>query len=90
MMPTGAAAITRRFENHVGTPEMTADAATDLLAGRSPRMVAKEAGMSVRTAYRWRAELVSVESVRVGGWVATYAHRRRLPPVRISAWERSS
>lgn len=86
-MPTGSASMFRLFDQARTTPEMTADAARDLIAGRSPQMVARETGMSVRTAYRWRAELVAIESVRVGGWVATYAHRRRLPPVRISPWE---
>ena len=43
--------------------------------------------VSRRTVYRWRAELVSVEPVRVGACVATFAIRRRGSPIRLTEWE---
>jgi hypothetical protein len=89
MMPRGGAAITMRYESQWGITELGRAAAEDLIAGRSPTLVARESGMSVRTAYRWRAQLVGIESVCVGGWVATFAIRRGKPPSRISAWERA-
>lgn len=87
-MPTGSASAFRSYDQPRTVPELVESAASDLLAGRSPSLVARDTGMSVRTAYRWRAELTAIESVRVGGWVAVYAHRRSKPPVRISSWER--
>lgn len=61
-----------------------------ILAGWTPRAVAAASAgrMNVRTAYRWRAELVRLDTVIVAGYAATFAIRRTKPPLRISEWER--
>jgi len=59
-----------------------------LLAGMSPKavVVASDNAMTVRTAYRWRRELVGLAEVEVGGFRATFAIRRTSPPARVSSW----
>jgi hypothetical protein len=68
-------------------PNVDVAAALAILKGMRPREVAQIYGIGKRTAYRWRRELVAIESVRVDGWVATFARRRNSPPVRLTAWE---
>jgi len=68
-------------------PHVDVAAARALIRGLSPRLVSQTYGINLRTAYRWRRELVAIESVRVDGWIATFARRRNLPPVRMTAWE---
>lgn len=80
----------RRWDSNGHVPELTASLAHKLMAGVAPRELAEVSGVSVRTLYRWRRELVAIESVRVDGWTATFARRRYQPPVRISAWERAA
>lgn len=60
-----------------------------MLAGMSPKALAIAGEMSVRTAYRWRSEMVSVEEVTVGGYKATYVLRRTKPPIRVTSWSRT-
>jgi hypothetical protein len=61
-----------------------------LLAGWTPRAVAvASAGrISLRTAYRWRKAIMSIETVRVGPYEAEFAVRRRRGPIRVSEWRR--
>jgi len=77
----------QRYEGAGQTALVDVAAAHAILRGVSPADVSAVYGISVRTAYRWRRELVAIESVRVDGWVATFARRRNLPPVRMTAWE---
>lgn len=81
--------LTGRFEHpSAHGPALDAWALRKLLAGWSPRAVvaAVDGRITVRTAYRWRAAVLSVETLRVGAWEADYAIRRNAPPARISAW----
>ena len=87
-LPTGYDSLFRRYEGPMRTTEIGASAAAAIMRGVPPKDVASIYGISKRTAYRWRKDLVAVEVVRVDGWTATFARRRRKPPVRISAWER--
>lgn len=63
-------------------------AARRLLAGWSPRAIAVGTGVSLRTAQRWRSEIVRVEDVEVGGYVASFAIRRTKPPLRLEPWRK--
>lgn len=58
-------------------------------AGWHPRAVAAAGGISLRTAYRWKAALVEVRDVEVAGYVAAFAVRRDAVPVRLEAWRRA-
>lgn len=78
----------RRYEAPGTTPNIDAMACRALLRGMTPQDAVKVYGVNLRTAYRWRRELVAVEVVRVDGWTATFARRRSQPPVRLTAWER--
>lgn len=59
-----------------------------LLAGMHPKAVVVASGhvMALRTAYRWKRELVALEVVEPDGRQATFAIRRGVPPARISPW----
>jgi hypothetical protein len=59
------------------------------LAGMTPKALAVAAGVSLRTAYRWHADLVAIEHVELNGWIATYVTRRNKPPIRVSEWRRA-
>lgn len=61
-------------------------------AGWSAQAIATASGglVSVRSAYRWKAEFVRFEEVRVGNHVAMFAIRRTRPPARIEAWRVAS
>ncbi len=83
----GRGSTMRRYAGDANT-ELAIHAASRLLAGVSVKVVAAEAGVSVRTAYRWRKGLRSLGLVTVDGWTATFARFAYRPPVRISAWER--
>lgn len=61
-----------------------------VLAGWAPQAIATAAGVSTRTAYRWRAEIVAIHELEVDGWVATFAIRRTRGPVRLDAWRRAA
>jgi hypothetical protein len=89
-LDTGRSSVFQRYENDVSSSELTAHGVARLLAGVHPRIVADELGVSLRTAYRWRRDVVAVEVVTVDGWTATFVRRQRRPPVRISAWERAA
>lgn len=53
-----------------------------------PEALAVAAGVSVRTAYRYKAAFTGdLVTVRVGNWGARFAVRRGKPPVRIGPWE---
>ena len=80
--------LTRRYDTSVQASALEPRAAAAILRGVPPKDVASVYGINIRTAYRWRSELVAVETVTVDGWAATFARRRRKPPVRISTWER--
>ncbi len=78
-------------------PERTHPYFDEWLAGRvlagwgAKAIVAASGGaFSERTAYRWKRELVRLETVRVGGHEATFAIRRFRPPTRLSAWRLST
>ena len=57
-----------------------------LLAGMHPSALAVAGGISVRSAYRWRRDVLAMEDVRVGEHVATYVVRRDKTPIRVSRW----
>lgn len=61
-----------------------------VLAGWKPAalVVASGGTFTMRTAYRWRAQLVRLEDIVIGDHVATFAIRRTQPPVRIEPWRR--
>ena len=79
----------QRFDQVRHTPGLEERAMRALVRGVKPKDVAEVYGVNVRTAYRWRRDLVAVESVQVGGWVATFVTRRGRPPARISEWTAS-
>lgn len=60
-----------------------------VLAGMHPKALVAAAGgaVSLRTAYRWKHDIVGVEQVQVGEYRASYVLRRDAPPTRITAWE---
>lgn len=64
-------------------------AARRIFAGWSVDAVAVAAGVSKRTAYRW-AKTSSLETVRIGGYVATYAIRTDAAPIRITDWTKEA
>jgi len=80
--------IWTRYQNGATSNELSPGLAMKLLAGGAIRDLAEVTGVSVRTVYRWRKDLASVETVTIAGWTATFARRHGKPPVRISAWER--
>ena len=88
MTARGLGAAFRHFESASTTPAIDDRAMRALLRGVTPKDVAELYGVNLRTAYRWRRDLVAVESVCVDGWVATFARRRDKPPARISEWSR--
>lgn len=59
-----------------------------ILAGWSAEAVAVAGSVSIRTAHRWISEIVGVEDVVVGGYVATFATRRGKQPLRLGPWRR--
>jgi hypothetical protein len=77
----------RNYERPGQTPGLDIACARAILRGLHPREASLAYGVNLRTAYRWRRDLVAIESVRVDGWVATFARRRDSPPVRLTAWE---
>ena len=61
-----------------------------MLSGMAPVSVAVAADVSVRTAYRWRAEVIGLEDIVVGPWRATFVLRRNKPPMRLTVWRMKS
>ena len=63
-----------------------------VLAGYSAKAIVAASGgaFSERTAYRWKRDLVRLETVCLGGFEATFAIRRSHPPTRLSSWRRLS
>jgi hypothetical protein len=60
-----------------------------IVAGWRPQAIAVAAGVSLRTAQRWRAEVIRVEELSVGGWVARFAVCRTRAPFRLEPWRRT-
>lgn len=89
-MPSGRASVPQRYTSGDASADLTIGAAARLLAGVHPSIVARETGMNLRTAYRWKNGLRAIEPVTVDGWTATFARFVGRPPVRISAWERAA
>ena len=71
-----------------GPRPSTAFAVRRLLAGWTPQAVVVACGgeFSVRTAYRWRKAILSIETVRVGAYEADFVIRRKGTPIRVTAW----
>lgn len=71
-------------------PEIDAWICRRILAGIHPRavVVALDGRITLRTAYRWKAALIGLEEVTIGGWRATFALRRGQGPTRITEWRR--
>lgn len=59
-----------------------------ILAGWRPEAVANAGGISVRSAKRWRKDLVDVATVELGGYAATFAVRDGKAPIRLDDWRR--
>lgn len=59
-----------------------------VLAKWSPQAIATAAGVSVRTAYRWRQRFAELVNVEVGAWRATFAIGHGGPPMRLTPWTR--
>ena len=59
-----------------------------MLHGMHPIAVAVAAGVSIRTAYRWRNDVVGLEEVTIGAHSATFVLRRDKPPMRLTPWRR--
>jgi hypothetical protein len=57
-----------------------------MLAGWKPEAVATAAGVSVRTAKRWRAEITGLRELELEGFRATFAIRRGKPPLQLTVW----
>jgi len=57
-----------------------------VLAGWTDVAVAVAAGVSRRTAQRWRLEIAGVEVIEVGGHTAEFAIRRDKPPLQLTSW----
>lgn len=87
-MAHGVKAFLRRYDGPGQSAGLEERAAEAVLRGVPVREVAEVYGVHLRTAYRWKHDLVALETVRVDGWTATFARRRRKPPIRVSAWER--
>lgn len=90
MTALGMAATARRYERPHNAPGLDERAMRALLRGMKPRDVAECYGVNLRTAFRWRRDLVAVELVSVDGWTATFARRRGKPPVRVTEWEHAA
>jgi len=60
-----------------------------VLLGWAPQAIAVAVypRISLRTAQRWCAEVVDLGVVEFGGYTATFAIRRTLPPMRLTPWE---
>lgn len=61
-----------------------------MLAGMHPISVATAAGVSIRTAYRWRAEIEHIEEIAVAGFRATFVVRHDRPPMQLTVWRRTA
>jgi hypothetical protein len=57
-------------------------------AGWHPQAIATAAGVSLRTAQRWRSQVLRIEEVELGGYVARFAICRTRPPFRLEPWRR--
>lgn len=60
-----------------------------ILGGWRPKAIAVAGGISERTAYRWRADIVEIVELRLGEYVAPFAIRRTKPPIRLADWRRT-
>lgn len=68
-------------------PSIDVSVARAILRGAHVRLIADTYGVSPRTVYRWRSQLMSIHRVTIDGWSAWFVHRRKAPPARISEWE---
>ena len=59
-----------------------------MLHGMHPVAVASAAGVSLRTAYRWRNDVAGLEEVAIGTHSATFVIRHDKPPMRLTPWRR--
>lgn len=82
---------TRGYNARQAHPEFDLWLAQRLLAGWHPKAIvaASDNRINVRTAYRWARDLLRLEEVLVGGYVATFAIRRGSPPSRLTEWARA-
>lgn len=80
------------FEAPATRPGIDLWLAARILAGMAPKalVVASGNAISLRTAYRWKRALVSLEEVQIGEYRAVYAIRRDAGPARLSLWTRAA
>jgi len=80
--------VGRYQESGLTTPKVDPWLVRRIAAGWRPDAIvaACDGRISRRTAYRWAAEFVRLETVTVGGHSAEFVIRRTLPPARISPW----
>lgn len=68
--------------------KVDAYAARRIAAGWDVRAIATACGVSVRTAYRWRKTVRTVEAVEVDGYLAHFLLYHGRPPRQITSWMR--
>lgn len=83
----------RRFsDSPVTAPAVDAWVLRRIGGGWSAQAVRAATGnaISLRTAYRWIADFVRIEDIRVGDHEAAFAIRRGKSPIRIEPWRKVS
>ena len=78
------------FREQNRTQKLDAYAARRLQSRWKSEALATACGVSLRTAYRWRASFRELRVIAVEDFEADFVIRHKQPPVRVSAWRKAA